>query len=60
MNTAITYFAPPSPLNLPGTYIGGTGGQGEVMLHDFHVAMVYWLERIFEIRNHIHENGYQK
>ena len=26
------------------------------MLHDFCVAIVYWLERIFEICNHIHEN----
>ena len=28
------------------------------MLHDFRVAMVYWLERIFEIRNHIQENAF--
>ena len=29
-----------------------------VMLHHFHVAMVYWLERIFDILNHIHENAF--
>ena len=28
------------------------------MLCDYSVAMVYWLERIFEIRNHIHENAF--
>ena len=33
-------------------------GKGEVMLHDLRVAMVYWLERIFEIGNHIHENAF--
>ena len=33
-------------------------GKGEVMLHEYNVAMVYWLERIFEIRNHIHENTF--
>ena len=37
---------------------GGLGVGGEVMLHDFRVAMVYWLERIFEIRNHILENAF--
>ena len=36
----------------------GGGVKGEVILHDFRVAMVYWLERIFEIRNHIHENAF--
>ena len=28
------------------------------MLRDCSVAMVYWPERIFEIRNHIHENAF--
>ena len=37
---------------------GGGGGKGEVMLRDCSVGMVYWLERIFEIRNHIHENAF--
>ena len=37
---------------------GGAGGKGEIMLHDFSVAIVYWLERIFEIRNHILENAF--
>ena len=37
---------------------GRGGGEGEVMLCDYSVAMVYWMERIFEIRNHIHENAF--
>ena len=36
---------------------GGEGGEG-VILHNYNVAMIYWLERIFEIRNHIHANAF--
>ena len=28
--------------------LGHSVGKGEVILHDYNVAMVYWLERTFE------------
>ena len=40
---------------------GGLGvGGGEVILHYYNVAMVYWLDRIFEISNHILENAFSQ
>ena len=41
-----------------GGVVGWKGGKGEVILQDYNVAMVYWLETIFEIRNYIHENAF--
>ena len=38
--------------------VWGGGEKGEVILHNYNVAMIYWLERIFEIRNHIHANAF--
>ena len=32
----------------------------DVILHDYNVAMVYWLDRIFEISNHILENAFSQ
>ena len=40
---------------------GGWGvGEGEVILHYYNVAMVYWLDRIFEISNHILEKAFSQ
>ena len=39
---------------------GGWGVGGEVILHYYNVAMVYWLDRIFEISNHILENAFSQ
>ena len=38
----------------------GVEGGGEVILHYYNVAMVYWLDRIFEISNHILENAFSQ
>ena len=44
-----------------GKVVGSGGWGGGVILHYYNVAMVYWLDRIFEISNHILENAkYQK
>ena len=41
--------------------VEGSGGKGgEVILHDYNVAMVYWLDGIFEISNHILENAFSQ
>ena len=39
---------------------GVWGGGGEVILHYYNVAMVYWLDRIFEISDHILENAFSQ
>ena len=36
------------------------GGGAEVILHYYNVAMVYWLDRIFEISNHILEKPFSQ
>ena len=43
-----------------GLVVGSGGLGGEVILHYYNVAMAYWLERIFEIFNHILENAFSQ
>ena len=43
-----------------GKVVGSGGWGGEVILNYYNVAMVYWLDRIFEISNHILENAFSQ